>query len=94
MQLVAPQYDRAFGMLLPYFELTAPIKHRKLDVGVERQPPADYMSLAPQVTLCSSHQFLLGLSLLTAFYESNVYNFEEWHRALQLAHELAVGELK
>ena len=52
------------------------------------------MSLVPQETLCGSQEFLLGLSLLTSFYESNVYNFEEWDRALTTAYELAEAETR
>lgn len=48
----------------------------KLDLGAMREPPPEYMSLVPHETLCCSQEFLLGLSLLTDFYESSVYNFE------------------
>ncbi len=92
MYFIAPQFDRAWQMLLPYLVLTQPIKLEKLDLGVARQPPPEYMSLVPQETLCGSQEFLLGLSLLTSFYESSVYNFEEWHRALSTAYELAEAE--
>jgi hypothetical protein len=92
MDLIASQYDRAWQMLLPYLVLTKPIKLEKLELGVLRQIPNEYMVLVPQETLCSSQEFLLGLSLLTAFYESNVYNFDAWHSALTTAYELAVAE--
>jgi hypothetical protein len=92
MDLMAPQYDRAWQMLLPYLVLTNPIKLEKLELGVARQTPPEYLSLLPQETLCSSQEFLLGLSLLTAFYESSVYSFEEWHSALSTAYELAKAE--
>ncbi len=94
MDLIGPQYGRAWQMLLPYLVLTQPIKLAKLDLGVTRQSPPEYMSLAPQQTLCSSQEFLLGLSLLTSFYESSVWNFEEWHRALTTAYELAEVETR
>jgi len=94
MYFIAPQFDRAWQMLLPYLVLTQPIKLEKLDLGVARQPPPEYMSLVPQETLCGSQEFLLGLSLLTSFYESSVYNFEEWHRALTTAYELAEAETR
>lgn len=94
MDFLAPQFDRAWEMLLPYLVLTQPIKHEKLEVGVTRQPAPEYMSLVPQETLCSSQEFLLGLSLLTSFYESSVYNFDEWHRVLAQAHGLAVSEIR
>lgn len=92
MYFIGPQFDRAWQMLLPYLVLTQPIKLEKLDLGVARQPPPEYMSLVPQETLCGSQEFLLGLSLLTSFYESSTYNFEEWHRALSTAYELAEAE--
>jgi hypothetical protein len=91
MNFIAPQYDRAWQMLLPYLVLSQPMKLEKL-LGVPRQPPPEYMSLLPQETLCGSHEFLLGLSLLTDFYGSSVYNFDEWHRALTTAYELAEAE--
>jgi len=94
MYFIAPQFDRAWQMLLPYLVLTQPIKLEKLDLGVARQPPPEYMSLVPQETLCGSQEFLLGLSLLTSFYESSVYNFEEWHRALTTAYKLAEAETR
>lgn len=94
MDLIGPQYERAWQMLLPYLVLERPIKLEKLDLGVTRQPPPEYMSLVPQETLCSSQDFLLGLSLLTNFYESSVWNFEEWHGALTTAHELAAAEIR
>jgi len=89
MDLLAPQFDRAWQMLLPYLVITKPITLEKLDLGVARQAPPNYMSLMPQEILCASQEFLLGLSLLTSFYESNVYNYEEWHRVLTAAYELA-----
>lgn len=92
MYFIGPQFDRAWQMLLPYLVLTQRIKLEKLDLGVARQPPPEYMSLVPQETLCGSQEFLLGLSLLTSFYESSTYNFEEWHRALSTAYELAEAE--
>lgn len=94
MDLIGPQYDRAWQMLLPYLVLEQPIKLEKLDLGVTRQPPPEYMSLMPQETLCSSQEFLLGLSLLTNYYESSVWNFEQWHEALTTAHVLAEGETR
>jgi len=94
MDFLAPQFDRAWQMLLPYLVLTKPITLQKLDLGVERQAPPNYMSLVPQETLCGSQEFLLGLSLLTSFYESNVYSYEEWHRALTTAYELADAEAR
>jgi hypothetical protein len=92
MDLIAPQYDRAWQMLLPYLVLANPIKLEKLELGVARKTPPEYMSLLPQETLCGSQEFLLGLSLLTAFYESSVYNFDAWHSALTTAYELAEAE--
>jgi len=94
MNFIAPQFDRAWQMLLPYLVITQPIKLEKLDFGVTRQPPPEYMSLVAQQTLCHSQEFLLGLSLLTSFYESSVYNFEEWNKALATAYELAVAETR
>jgi len=93
MVLVAPQYERAWQMLLPYFLLVKPIRPEKLEVGVARQTPSDYLSLAPQDTLCGNQEFLLGLSTLIDFYESYVFNFDEWHGVLKLTHELAEREL-
>ena len=58
MVLIAPQYDRAWQMLLPYLVLTQPIKLEKLDLGVARQPHPKYMSLVPQETLCGRRDFL------------------------------------
>ena len=46
----------------------------------------------PQEKLCGNQEFLLGLALLTAFYESSVYNFGEWTRVLTTGHELAEAE--
>jgi len=94
MNFIAPQFDRAWQMLLPYLVLTQPIRLEKLDFGVTRQPPPEYMSLVAQETLCRSQEFLLALSLLTSFYESSVYNFEEWDRALATAYELAEAETR
>ena len=93
INFIAPQYDRAWQMLLPYLVLSQPMKLESL-LGVPRQPPPEYMSLAPQETLCGSQEFLLGLSLLTDFYGSSVYNFEEWHKALTKAYELAEAETR
>jgi len=81
-------------MLLPYLVLTKPITLEKLDLGVARQAPPNYMSLVPQEALCANQEFLMGLSLLTSFYESNVYNYEEWHRVLTTAYELADAEAR
>jgi hypothetical protein len=94
MNFIVPQFDRAWQMLLPYLILTQPIRLEKLDLGVTRQPPREYMSLVAQETLCHSQEFQLGLLLLTSFYESSVYNFEEWNRALATAYELAKEELR
>ena len=94
MAFLAPQYDRAWQMLLPYLVLTKPITLEKLDLGVARQAPPNYMSLVPQEALCANQEFLTGLSLLTSFYESNVYNFEEWHRVLTTAYKLADAEIR
>jgi hypothetical protein len=89
MNFIAPQYERAWQMLLPHLVLTQPLEIEKLDLGV-----AQFVSLAPQQTVCDSQEFLLGLFLLTDFYRSSVYNFEEWHRALTTAHELAEAEVR
>jgi hypothetical protein len=86
---IAPQYERAWQMLLPHLVLTQPLEIEKLDLGV-----AQFVSLAPQETVCDSQEFLLSLFLLTDFYRSSVYNFEEWHRALTTAHELAEAEVR
>ena len=94
MNFIAPQYDRAWQMLLPYLVIAEPIRLEKLDLGVTRQPPREYMSLVAQETLCHSQELHWGLSLLTSFYESSVYNFEEWNRALATAYELANEELR
>jgi len=94
MNFIAPQFDRAWQMLLPYLILTQPIRLEKLDLGVTRQPPSEYMSLVAQEKLCRSQEFLLGLSLLTSFYESSVYNFEDWDRALATAYELAEAQTR
>jgi len=94
MSFIAPQFDRAWQMLLPYLVLTQPIRLENLDLGVTRQPPPEYMSLVAQQTVCQSQEFLLGLSLLTSFYESSVYNFDEWNRVLGTAYELAVAETR
>lgn len=88
MNFIAPQYDRAWQMLLPYLVLTRPIRPRTIDLD-EIRPPSEYLSLVPQEKLCGSQEFLLGLSLLTAFYESSVYNFGEWTTVLTTARELA-----
>ena len=93
INFIAPQYDRAWQMLLPYLVLSQPMTLESL-LGVPRQPPPEYMALAPQETLCGSQEFLLGLSLLTDFYGSSVYNFEEWHKALTKAYELAEAETR
>jgi hypothetical protein len=89
MNFIAPQYDRAWQVLSPYLVLTQPMELEKLDLGV-----AQYMSLAPQETLCGSQEFLLGHFLLTDFYRSTVWNFEEWHRTLTTAYELAEAETR
>ena len=89
MIFIAPQYERAWQMLLPYLVLTQPMELGKLDVGVEQR-----VSLAPQEALCGSQQFLLALFLLTDFYRSSVYNFEHWLRALATAHALAAAEIR
>lgn len=94
MEFLAPQYDRAWKMLLPYLVLTEPITHEKLDLGVARKAPPSHMSLVPQEALCANQEFLMGLSLLTSFYESNVYNYEEWYRVLTTAYELADAEAR
>ena len=94
MNFIAPQFDRAWQMLTPYLVIIQAIRLEKLDVGVSRQPPTEYMSLVAQQTLCQSQDFLLGLSLLTSFYESSVYNFEEWNKVLATAYELAVAEAR
>ncbi len=94
MALIGPQYGRAWQMLVQYLVLTNPIKLEKLDVGTLREPPPEYMSLLPQETLCSSQEFLLGLSLLTNFYESSVFTFEVWYEALTTAYELAIAEIR
>lgn len=94
MNFIAPQYDRAWQMLLPYLRLTHPIRLTKLEPGVKRQPPPEYMSLVPQEKLCSSQEFLLGLSLLSSFYESSVYNFEEWNKSLTTAYGLADSDTR
>jgi hypothetical protein len=91
MHFIAPQYDRAWQMILPHLVLTRPITPKTVDPDVTR-PPSEYLSLAPQETLCRSQEFLLGLALLTAFYESSAYNFGEWNRVLTRAHELAEAE--
>jgi hypothetical protein len=91
MNFIAPQYDRAWQMLLPYLVLTRPIKLEKLGLG-EAQPAPEYMSLVPQESLCGGQDFRLGLALLTDFYRSSVYNFEEWQRVLTTAYELAEAE--
>lgn len=93
MNFIAPQYDRAWQMILPYLVLTGPIRPKTIDPDVTR-PPSEYLSLVPQENLCGSQEFLLGLSLLTAFYESSVYNFGEWNRVLTTAHELAEAETR
>jgi len=89
MDFIAPQYDRAWQMLSPYLVLKQPMDLEKLDLGL-----AHYMSLAPQETLCGSREFLLGLFLLTDFYGSSVWNFEEWHGALTKAYEFAEEEIR
>lgn len=94
MLLIGPQYGRAWQMLVHYLVLTNPIKLEKLDLGTMREPAPEYMSLVPQETLCRSQEFLLGLSLLTNFYESSFYNFEAWQKSLITAHELAVAEIR
>jgi hypothetical protein len=94
MALIGPQYGRAWQMVVPYLVLTHPIKLEKLDLGTMREPPPEYMSLLPHEMLCSDQEFLMGLSLLTNFYESSVYNFESWDEALTTAHELAVAEIR
>jgi hypothetical protein len=77
---------------LPYFVPKQPIGFEKVDIDVTR--PLPDFSLVPQDTLCSSHEFFLGLSLLTEFYKSSVYNFGEWTRALAIAYELAEAEVR
>ena len=52
------------------------------------------MSLLPQDSLCHAQEFLLGLYLMTDFYDSTVYNFDTWDQALRTALDLASEELK
>jgi hypothetical protein len=92
MNFIAPQFEQAWQMLLPYFVPKQPIGFEKVDIDVTR--PLPDFSLVPQDTLCSSHEFFLGLSLLTEFYKSSVYNFGEWTRALAIAYELAEAEVR
>jgi hypothetical protein len=80
-------------MLLPYLVLTRPIRPTTIDLDATR-PPSEYLSLVPQEKLCGSQEFLLGLALLTSYYESSVYNFGEWTRVLTTAHELAEAETR
>jgi len=88
MNFIAPQYDRAWQMLLPYLVLTQPIRLEKL----EAPATPDYVSLVPQEKVCGGQDFRLGLAQLTDFYRSSVYNFEEWQRVLTTAYELAEAE--
>ena len=50
------------------------------------------MTIASHDVICSSQEFLLGLSVLMTHYESMVYNFDQWHQALERAQQLAAGE--
>lgn len=92
--LIAPQFDRAWAMLLPYLELSGPIRLENNGFRMARQSPSEYLSLAPDNPVCSAQEFLLGLALLTDYYDSSVYNFDAWLRALREAHELAALEMK
>lgn len=95
MVLIGPQFDRAWQMLAPYLVVTQPFSVRKLEVGVEReQTPAEYMSLVAQQTICGSQEFVLGLSFLENFFESQSYSFDEWHRALTVSYELASEQVR
>lgn len=93
MNFIAPQYDRAWGMLLPYLVLKQPMRVRKRDIG-DKRPLSDYMSLVPQERLCRSQEFLAGLALMTNFYESSVYNFRDWNTVLTKAYELAKADIR
>jgi len=92
--LIGPQFDRAWAMLLPYLELSAPIRLQRSGRRLARQHPSEYMSLAPHASLCKAQEFLLGLSLLTDYYDSSVYSFDAWLWGLRTAHELAASEMK
>jgi hypothetical protein len=62
--------------------------------GAPHVPAREYMALVSQETLRGSQEFLLGLAQLTDFYGSSLYNFEEWHRSLTTAYELAAAEMR
>ena len=94
MHFLGPQYDRAWRSLLPDLLITAPMRLEKVDVGVFRPTASEFMSLAPQESLCKSREFQTGLMLLTDFYGSAVYLFEEWQRNLQAARDLAEAEIR
>jgi len=90
--LAAPKYDRAWGMLLPYLVMTAPIEitpDEEYGVGAIRQPTADYMTVAAQETLCRSQEIRQGLSLMIAYYQALYYTFGDWHAALSRTLDLA-----
>jgi hypothetical protein len=94
MDLIGPQYTQAWEMLSPYLLIQHPIRIEKRPEGVERQPAAEYMSLLPQDALCTSQEFLVGLSLLANFYESSVWTFDTWHASQAKARNLALAELE
>lgn len=91
MNFIAPQFDRAWQMLLPYLIVLELDRLEKADLLMAR-PTSEYLSLVPQDTLCRSQEFLLGLALLRDFYRSSYYNFDEWNRVLATAYDLAEAE--
>jgi hypothetical protein len=93
MYFIAPQFDRAWQMLLPHLVIAESVTREKADMFMAR-PTAEYLSLVPQDTLCNSQEFLLGLSLLREFYRSSAFNFREWKRVLTTAYELAEAETR
>ena len=93
MYFIAPQFDRAWQMVMPYLVFGGSNRLERSDFDTARTT-TDNLSLAPQDTLCSSQDFLLGLFLLTDFYRSSVYNFGEWTNVLTTAYELAKAEIR
>ena len=91
MYFIAPQFDRAWQMLLPYLIVLELDRLEKADLLMAR-PTSEYLSLVTQDTLCRSQEFLLGLALLRDFYRSSYYNFDEWNRVLATAYDLAEAE--
>jgi len=92
-ELLVPTYHRAMAVLLPHFEVVAPTRLTPSATGLIRADMTGSMTLRSQETLCRSQDFLLGVSELISYYDSMVFDFDHWHRALEEAHRLAASRL-